>query len=219
MQWLYRLMGEDIGPLSTNELISAVVDGRVDIDTYVSRDNGVSWVLASTVKGLFEKARSTPQGKQKETEREARQALASQLRKEKAQAELERKRYASITISTSSPSTGQTYEIIDTVFAFDGDGSASFFSAAHGDPNIAFQRVKDRLRHAAFSIGADAVINCQFEYRVAVSTDHSGQVVGTILNQLTDCNFGFGSSHAQVIEIFAYGTAIRYASNNGKSSF
>ena len=45
------------------------------------------------------------------------------------------------------------------------------------------------LRKKASELGGHAVINCQFEYRVAV-------------------NKGFAGTK-QVIEIFAYGTAVR----------
>lgn len=78
------------------------------------------------------------------------------------------------------------YEIIDAVFALD-SCKEGFFKGA--DPNKAFDKVKDGLRNKASELGGHAVINCQFEYRVALSQ-------------------GFGGSK-QVIEIFAYGTAVR----------
>ena len=81
----------------------------------------------------------------------------------------------------------EDYEIIDAVFALD-SCQQGFFTGA--DPNKAFDKVKEGLRKKAASLGGHAVINCQFEYRVAVSSG------------------GFGSSK-QVIEIFAYGTAVR----------
>ena len=81
----------------------------------------------------------------------------------------------------------EDYEIIDAVFALD-SCQESLFTVA--DPNKAFDKVKEGLRKKAASLGGHAVINCQFEYRVAVS---SGV---------------FGGSK-QVIEIFAYGTAVR----------
>lgn len=80
----------------------------------------------------------------------------------------------------------EDYEVIDAIFAVDAS-SAGFFSGA--DPNKAFTKVKDLLRTNCEKVGGHAVINCQFEYRVA-------------LNQK-----GFGTK--QVIEIFAYGTAVR----------
>lgn len=81
----------------------------------------------------------------------------------------------------------EDYEIIDAVFALDSCQQGLFTGA---DPNKAFDKVKEGLRKKAESLGGHAVINCQFEYRVAVSSG------------------GFGGSK-QVIEIFAYGTAVR----------
>lgn len=80
----------------------------------------------------------------------------------------------------------EDYEIIDAVFALDSCQEGIFKNA---DPNKAFDKVKDGLRKKAEELGGHAVINCQFEYRVAVTQ-------------------GFGGSK-QVIEIFAYGTAVR----------
>ncbi len=81
----------------------------------------------------------------------------------------------------------EDYEIIDAVFALD-SCQQGFFTGA--DPNKAFDKVKDALRIKAASLGGHAVINCQFEYRVATTSG------------------AFGGSK-QVIEIFAYGTAVR----------
>ena len=80
----------------------------------------------------------------------------------------------------------EEYEIIDAIFAFDAC-KEGFFKGA--DPNKAFDKVKNVLRSKCNELGGHAVINCEFEYRVAVSQ-------------------GFGGSK-QVIEIFAYGTAVR----------
>lgn len=80
----------------------------------------------------------------------------------------------------------EDYEIIDAIFALD-SCTEGFFKAA--DPNKAFDKVKDRLREKANELCGHAVINCQFEYRVAISQGLMGS--------------------KQVIEIFAYGTAVR----------
>ncbi len=80
----------------------------------------------------------------------------------------------------------EDYEIVDAIFALDSCTEGVFKGA---DPNKAFDKVKDGLRKKANELGAHAVINCEFEYRVAVSQ-------------------GIMSSK-QVIEIFAYGTAVR----------
>jgi len=80
----------------------------------------------------------------------------------------------------------EDYEVIDAVFALD-SSQAGFLSGA--DPNKAFEKVKNALRAKASELGGHAVINCQFEYRVALAQG----LVGS----------------KQVIEIFAYGTAVR----------
>ena len=94
-------------------------------------------------------------------------------------------------ISTGNINT--SYTIIDTIFAMDSH-KEGFLSSA--DPNKAFEGVKSQLAKKCSSLGGDAVINCQFEYRVAVS---DGLV-----------------SKKQVIEIFAYGTAIKLQQENKK---
>lgn len=80
----------------------------------------------------------------------------------------------------------EDYEIIDAIFSLD-SCKERFFTAA--DPNLAFDKVKDGLRKKAEELNGHAVINCQFEYRIATTQ-------------------GFGGTK-QVIEIFAYGTAVR----------
>ena len=77
-------------------------------------------------------------------------------------------------------------QIIDSVFAMD-SSTEGLFSGA--DPGKAFAGVRRQLRETAISLGGDAVINCIFEYRVAVSQGLMGS--------------------KQVMEIFAYGTAVR----------
>lgn len=81
----------------------------------------------------------------------------------------------------------QPYEILDAVFAIDSH-SAGMFSNA--DPSRAFEGVKEQLTKTCKKLGGNAVINCLFEYRTAVD--------GGILGK------------KQVIEIFAYGTAVKY---------
>lgn len=81
----------------------------------------------------------------------------------------------------------QNYEIIDTIFAMDSH-KEGFLQAA--DPNKAFEGVKEQLRKKCAALNGDAVINCEFEYRVAVA---DGMM-----------------SKKQVMEIFAYGTAVKF---------
>ena len=78
------------------------------------------------------------------------------------------------------------YTIIDTIFAVDSH-KQGFLSSA--DPNKAFEGVKQQLAQKCAAIGGDAVINCQFEYRNALGDGLMGK--------------------KQVIEIFAYGTAVK----------
>lgn len=78
------------------------------------------------------------------------------------------------------------YTIIDTIFAVDSH-KEGFISSA--DPNKAFDGVKQQLAKKCAALGGNAVINCQFEYRNAIGDSFIGK--------------------KQVIEIFAYGTAIR----------
>ncbi|MBD2847069.1 heavy metal-binding domain-containing protein [Paenibacillus sp. IB182496] len=78
-------------------------------------------------------------------------------------------------------------EVIDTIFAIDSHKEGVFKSA---DPNLAFEGVKNQLKQRAAQLGGHAVISCQFEYRVAQASG----MMGT----------------KQVIEIFAYGTVVRF---------
>lgn len=80
----------------------------------------------------------------------------------------------------------QNYTIIDTIFAMDSH-KAGFLSGI--DPNKAFDGVKQRLSEKCSSLGGDAVINCEFEYRNALGDGLVGKKA--------------------VIEIFAYGTAVK----------
>tara|TARA_B100001996_G_scaffold295279_1_gene235544 strand:+ start:795 stop:1127 length:333 start_codon:yes stop_codon:yes gene_type:complete len=79
------------------------------------------------------------------------------------------------------------YQIIDSVFAMDSN-TEGFFSLG-ANPGKAFNGVREQLRVSAIELGGDAVINCMFEYRVAVAD-------GLI-------------SKKQVMEIFAYGTVVK----------
>ena len=91
---------------------------------------------------------------------------------------------ANITISTGS--IPEKYETIDTIFAID-SAEEGFFTSV--PINKAFEGVKSKLISTCESLGGNAVIFCQFEYRVAVAQGL------------------FGSK--QAIEFFAYGTVVR----------
>lgn len=80
------------------------------------------------------------------------------------------------------------YQVIDCVFALDSHKEGILSLA---DPKQAFEGVRTQLRQQAVNLGADSIINCQFEYRTKAEANL------------------FGSGHKEVIEIFAYGTAVR----------
>ena len=80
----------------------------------------------------------------------------------------------------------QNYQILDTIFAMDSH-KEGFLSSAN--PGKAFEGVKEQLEKKCKSLGGDAVINCEFEYRNAVGEGMIGKKL--------------------IIEIFAYGTAVK----------
>lgn len=86
-------------------------------------------------------------------------------------------------IPTSTGEISKNYEVIDTIFALDSN-TQGWFSGAK--PEEAFAGVKEKLRAKCMSLGGDAVIYCQYQYRVALD------------------------GKKQCIEIFAYGTAVKY---------
>lgn len=97
--------------------------------------------------------------------------------------------YPELITTISTGDIAGTYETIDAVFAFEGHSTGTFFGGGSGDPNLAFTGVKSQLRKICRSLGGDAVINCQFQYRVAIGE-------GLLAKN-------------QTIEIFAYGTVVR----------
>lgn len=86
-------------------------------------------------------------------------------------------------IIISTGGINRSYEIIDAIFAMDSN-KEGFIAGV--DPNKAFEGVKQQLSKKCSSLGGDAVIDCEFEYRVAVD------------------------GKKQTVEIFAYGTAVRF---------
>ena len=90
---------------------------------------------------------------------------------------------ADVIISTGD--VNKDYEVLDIIFAL-GQGEAGLFSRA---PDNAFKGVKQELISKCKNLGGNAVIFCQFEYRIT----------------LDDGLFG----KKQGVEIFAYGTAVR----------
>lgn len=90
-------------------------------------------------------------------------------------------------IILSTGTLEREFEIIEVIFAFDAH-KAGFLTNA--SPDKAFDGVKKHLREKCSLLGGDAVLNCQFEYRNAIA---DGLV-----------------SKKQVIEIFAYGTVVKF---------
>ena len=93
-----------------------------------------------------------------------------------------------MSMSITTGNISQSYEIIDAIFALDSHKQGVFSGSA--DPGKAFDGVKEQLRKRCNDLGGDAVVSCQFEYR----------------NALADGMFG----KKQCIEIFVYGTAVKY---------
>ncbi len=89
-------------------------------------------------------------------------------------------------IKVTTTAANFDFEVVDTIFATD-SSKAKLFSSA--DTDQAFSGVKSQLIAKCKKLGGDAVVDCKFEYRNPIST-------GMIKKR-------------QVIEIFAYGTAVR----------
>lgn len=179
--WYFRVMGISHGPIHSSELVERLFRGTLDWDSELSNGENGPWTVACDIKGLAEGVSEC--GKQARNKQQADHAKELERAKEQS-------RWDNLVVSTGPPSAQFAYSIIDTVFAVDGDGETRVLFGENGDPNIAFHKVKHRLRQRAFALGADCVINCQFEYRTAVS----GGLLGS----------------GQAIELFAYGTAIRF---------
>ena len=174
-------MGEITGPITQEQLVSAASEGHIDRDTSVRKGEDGAWKMANDVRGLFPDLAET-------YEAMGRNKLAMRDAEER-----DRKRWEDMTVSTCAPPAKYDFKIIDTVFAVDGDSgkAGGFFSyGKSADPNAAFDKVKEQLRSTAYKLGGDGVINCQFEYRIAVTST--------------------GNNARQAIEIFANGTAVKF---------
>ena len=160
-------MGEEIGPISTRQLVTALADEQINPDTEVQKRGEQTWTPARYVDGLLAAA-----------EKSNRDAVDALLAAKRAEVELEeesrrkseenRKRKLSLVLSTCGPKPNVEFDVLDTVFAFDSSGKAGVFGGSDADPHAAFSGVKRQLRTIAYELGADAVVSCQFEYRVAV---------------------------------------------------
>ena len=78
------------------------------------------------------------------------------------------------------------YEIIDTIIVLD-TLSKKFFQQS--SPSLAFEGVQKKLKKRGATLGADAVINCHFDYRIS-----AGHGIFGVIHDL---------------EIFAYGTLVK----------
>lgn len=171
-------MGDEFGPISTRELVAAVADKKIGPDTEVRKVGTDQWAPAMCVEGLFTAAKK---------------AKDDAVRNAEARVEHEQLRWEKMTVSTSGPVFNRKCQVLDTIFAFDSsDGAAE-----------AFAGVKEQLKRFAYDLGADAVVSCQFEYRVAVETDKGTEMIANLV--------GISAGHKQCVEIFAYGTAVRYS--------
>tara|TARA_B100000212_G_scaffold57018_1_gene38027 strand:- start:222 stop:743 length:522 start_codon:yes stop_codon:yes gene_type:complete len=115
-----------------------------------------------------------------------RQESIERVAKKKARIEALEKDDPNYWVKVITSGLNERYEIIDSVFAMDSH-AGGFLSTAN--PEKAFVGVKKQLRQKALEIGGNAVINCSFEYRVAVGDGLLGA--------------------KQVMEIFAYGTVVK----------
>jgi len=193
--WFYRIMGDEFGPFSTIELVDAVIANTVSGETEVRKETESFWTPAQHVKGLSE-AVTKRRADLKREEAEQRQAQVDFEEKEKS-------RWENLKVSTCSPPAGRDYRVIDTIFAMDSSGEAGFLFNTEANPDDAFAKTKEQLRLRAFELGADAVVSCQFEYRVALSVNQTHEAIANLVG-------GANVGHSQCIEIFAYGTAVAY---------
>ena len=132
--------------------------------------------------GLCPKCRGKAKEKSKHDEDER---LKAEEKQEQRESELSG---AQVILSTGEP--GRPYQVIDVIFAIDSADQSAFTRRAGVDPGIAFNKVKVQLRHQCAAHGGDAVIQCRFCHRAAE---------------------GFHlPSGKQMVEIFAYGTAVKF---------
>lgn len=118
---------------------------------------------------------------EKEAKKEAKLAAKLQKQEEKQAAldAIEMERKAISRVLITTSDINVDYEIIDSIFAI-----ASSKLRDGADP--AFIGVKKSLKQQCYQLGGQAVICCQFDYRTALDSRDNG-----------------------VLEIFAYGTAVR----------
>jgi len=128
---------------------------------------------------------------------------------EREMAELTRS-LAKIVLSTGT--LHRPFEVLEIVFAMDSHEQGFLANMLEryvgirrdvANPSKAFDKVKLQLRHQCRELGGDAVINCQFEHRVAAASTIPG------LSAFSQTIPGIGGAKPRV-EIFAYGTIVRF---------
>jgi uncharacterized protein YbjQ (UPF0145 family) len=80
------------------------------------------------------------------------------------------------------------FKVIDVIFVLHGETAGGFLGSGGIDIAKGFDSVKALLAEKARALGADAVIGVDFEQRIALAP---------------------GMSNKQVLEIFAFGTAVK----------
>jgi hypothetical protein len=108
---------------------------------------------------------------------------------EEKQAQLESELTAG-QVLLSTGEMGRPYQVIDVIFAIDSADQSAPNRLAGADPGAVFNKVKVQLRRQCRAHGGDAVIHCRFSHRVAAGADLPGG--------------------KQTLEIFAYGTAVKF---------
>jgi hypothetical protein len=51
--WFYKLMGEEVGPVSSKQIRQAAAERRIQPDTLVRREGSSVWISADRIRGLF----------------------------------------------------------------------------------------------------------------------------------------------------------------------
>lgn len=118
----------------------------------------------------------------------------SKEEKEKAEKLAKEKIEKSKLVKVTTGDIKEKYEILKIVFQLGADSGGVFGSllGTGGSPEAAFAHAETQLKIKASELGCNYVINTVFNQRVAVSSQKT--VTG---------------SYNQVIEVFAYGTAVK----------
>ena len=171
--WYYQVLGDEFGPLSTRELITAVVEKTIKSDTEVRKEDEKSWTPAIYVEGLMAAADKAC--------KEAAVAENERRRKAQQHVEFERLRRENMTVSTAGPIATRDYDVIDSVFGFEVYGENGVLGNKNVDPNYVYEGVNEQLKANAYKLGADSVVSCTFDYRIKIMTDGRGAALGNLV--------------------------------------